>query len=346
MGMLIEGAWTEEDRTIQGGSYVRPASPYGEPLSAEMIKAIATEPGRFHLIASLSCPWSHRAMLTRALKGLEDIVPMQIAGGPRTEGYRVGAPDRPWTVPSNGRSIVHLHELYALADPTYTGRVTVPVLWDSADQMIVSNESVHILRGLDQVRLRGGDEPDWRLRPPELAAVIDDLAPRVQAGLSNAVYRAGKARRQKAYDAAVEEVFATLDMLEERLATSRYLHGSALTETDLRLWPTLARFDAVYHGHFKCSRHRIADYPNLWGYARDVLAWRSVAETFSEPAIRAAYYGEDRDLNPFGIVATAPAIDWSVPHDRAQLGPATVMGRDGRLMEVDPVTIHPVGRAA
>ena len=341
MGMLVEGIWNDEDRTIRDGAYVRPASPYGEPLDAATVAAIADAPSRFHLIASLSCPWSHRAMLTRALKSLGDVVPLHIAGGPRTEGYRVGAPDGPWTAPGDGREIVHLHQLYALADPDYTGRATVPVLWDAEDGRIVSNESVHILRGLDQVASEG-DEPDWTLRPPDLAEAIDDLASRVQAGLSNGVYRAGKARRQDAYDAAVEEVFATLDTLEHELSKARYLHGDVLTETDLRLWPTLARFDAVYHGHFKCARRRLADYPNLWGYARDVMAWRGVAATFDERAIRAAYYGEDRDLNPFGIVAAAPALDWTASHDRARLGPATIASRDGRRIEVDPPTLRPV----
>ena len=340
MGMLVEGAWSDEDRTIRDGAYVRPASPYGEPLDAATVAAIAGAPGRFHLIASLSCPWSHRAMLTRALKGLGKVVPLHIAGGPRTEGYRVGAPNGPWTVPGDGREIVHLHQLYALANAAYAGRVTVPVLWDATDGRIVSNESVHILRGLDRVASEG-DEPDWTLRPPDLAEAIDDLAPRVQAGLSNAVYRAGKARHQDAYDAAVEEVFATLDTLEHELSQARYLHGDALTETDLRLWPTLARFDAVYHGHFKCARRRLTDYPNLLGYARDVMAWKGVAQTFDEAAIRAAYYGEDRDLNPFGIVATAPARDWTAPHDRARLGPTTITSRDGRRIEVDPTTLCP-----
>ena len=302
MGMLIDGRWREEDRTIQNGAYVRPVSSFAREIDAHVVRAIEEAPGRFHLIASLSCPWSHRSTLTRAIKGLEAWIPVHIAGGPRTEGYRVGTADRPWTVPGTDLQIQHLHELYTLADPGYTGRATVAVLWDSAQQEIVSNESVHILRGLDAVR--AGADQNWTLRPIELADAIDQLSERVQKELSNGVYRAGKAQRQDVYDAAVDEVFTTLAWLEARLATSRYLHGPVLSESDIRLWPTLARFDAVYHGHFKCARHRLTDYPALWAYARDIYSLPGVAATFDAPAIRAAYYGEDREINPFGIIAT------------------------------------------
>ncbi|MEL7151931.1 MAG: glutathione S-transferase C-terminal domain-containing protein [Pseudomonadota bacterium] len=317
------------DRTIANGAYQRPDAPYGDPLDDATIWAVGAEPGRFHLVVSLSCPWSHRSTLTRALKGLEKHIPLHIAGGPRTQGYRVGTAKQPWHVPGTGRAIEHLHELYALVDPDYTGRVTVALLWDSERHRIVSNESVHILRGLDAVQ--AGDGLDWTLRPDNLAHKIDALADRIQRELSNAVYRAGKARRQDAYDEAVEEVFATLDMLDARLAGTRYLHGAVLTETDLRLWPTLARFDAVYHGHFKCARRRLTDYVHLWAYARDILSIPGVAATFDESAIRAAYYGEDRDLNPFGIVATAPEVDWLAPHGRERLVSRSVTMRDGRV---------------
>lgn len=330
MGMMIEGRWADEDWTIVDGAYQRPPSPYGDPLDDETVRSIGTEPGRFHLIASVSCPWSHRSTLTRVVKRLNALVPLHVAGGPRTQGYRVGTAKRPWTVPGTDRSIEHLHELYALADPGYTGRVTVAVLWDAERRTIVSNESVAILRGLDAVRT--GCAPDWTLCPTPLAAEINALSDRVQRDLSNAVYRAGKARRQDAYDAAVDEVFAALDMLDTRLACTRYLHGTTLTETDIRLWPTLARFDAVYHGHFKCARRRLTDYEHLWAYARDILSLPGVAETFDAPAIRHAYFGEDRDLNPFGIIATAPDVDWQAPHGRERLGPRSIAMRDGRIL--------------
>ena len=225
MGMLIEGRWVEEDRRVVDGAFVRPRSAFGGQIGEETVRAIAEEPGRFHLVASLSCPWSHRVALIRALKGLEALVPLHVAGGPRTQGYRLAAPSRTWPVPGSDRRVGHLHELYALADPRHTGRATVPVLWDARERTIVSNESAHILRALGRVPTPR--RPDWTLRPARLAEEIDRLCERVQAGLSNAVYRAGRARRQDAYEEAVEEVFATLGLLEERLARSRFLHGDA-----------------------------------------------------------------------------------------------------------------------
>lgn len=332
MGMLVDGCWSQEDQTLQDGAYVRPTSSFAQVLDARTVKAIETEPGRFHLIASLSCPWSHRSTLTRAVKCLEHNIPVHIAGGPRTEGYRLGTQERPWKAPGTGVEIEHLHELYQLSDPTYTGRATVALLWDAEQRSIVSNESVHILRGLDAVKVSGSQ--DWTLRPNGLASVINETSDWIQRKLNNAVYRAGKARRQEVYDAAVDEVFETLDQLDARLSTSRFLHGSALTESDLRLWPTLARFDAVYHGHFKCARRRLTDYEHLWAYARDILAWPGVRATLNEPAIRAAYYGEDRDLNPFGIVATAPVVDWNAPHDRGSLADRSVTSRRGQSVRL------------
>lgn len=327
MGMLIDGRWTDEDQTIQNGSYIRSKSAFSKPVEAQTVRAMEAEPGRFHLIASLSCPWSHRSTLTRAVKCLDHSIPVHIARGPRTEGYRLGKHDRPWKVPGTDVEIEHLHEFYRLADPTYTGRATVALLWDAEERVIVSNESVHILRGLDAVAVKGCQ--DWTLRPDCLASEIDETSDWIQRTLNNGVYRAGKARRQDVYDAAVDKVFVTVDQLDARLSKSRFLHGSVLTESDLRLWPTLVRFDAVYHGHFKCARRRLTEYDHLWAYARDVLTWPGVHATFDEPAIRAAYYGEDRDLNPFGIVATAPTVDWGAPHDRDALGQRSISLRSG-----------------
>ncbi|MEO1638628.1 MAG: glutathione S-transferase C-terminal domain-containing protein [Pseudomonadota bacterium] len=219
-----------------------------------------------------------------------------------------------------------------MSDPTYTGRATVALLWDAEQRVIVSNESAHILRGLDAVAAAGCQ--DWTLRPDSLASEIDETSDLIHRTLNNGVYRAGKARRQDVYDGAVEEVFETLDQLDARLSKLRFMHGPVLTESDLRLWPTLARFDAVYHGHFKCGRKRLTDYKHLWAYARDVMAWPGVRATFDEPAIRAAYYGEDRDLNPFGIVATAPTVDWGAPHQRDILGERSVCLRSGDVVPV------------
>ena len=178
MGMLVDGCWSQVDRTLQDGAYVRPTSSFAQVLDARTVRAIETEPGRFHLIASLSCPWSHRSTLTRAVKCLEHNIPVHIAGGPRTEGYRLGTQERPWKAPGTGVEIEHLHELYQLSDPTYTGRATVALLWDAEQRSIVSNESVHILRGLDAVKVSGSQ--DWTLRPNGLASVINETSDWIQ----------------------------------------------------------------------------------------------------------------------------------------------------------------------
>lgn len=329
--MLIDGLWHDEDRTIRDGAYVRPVAPFAAPIPATLSKKTLTEPGRFHLIASLSCPWSHRTTLLRAIKRLAPVLPLHIAAGPRTQGYRLGTADAPWTIPGTDRTIQHLHALYTQAAPGITARATVPLIWDATERTILSNESARILPALDTIDI-GGSGSDWTLVPERLRDEIGALSGVIQTSLCNAVYRAGKARSQAIHDAAVHEVFLALDRLEARLQDQRFLHGPALTETDIRLWPTLARFDLVYHGHFKCALRRLTDYPNLWGYTRDILAWPGVAQTFAPDAIRTAYYGEDLDLNPTGIVATAPDIDWHAPHGRDRLGARHVWRRDGTCM--------------
>jgi len=329
MGMLINGHWTDEDHTIENGAYVRPVSPFAEPLPGEVIQQISAEPGRFHLIASLSCPWSHRVTLLRAIKGLRALLPLHIAGGPRTQGYRLGSKSAPWRPSGTHLRLEHLHELYTVSDPDLTARATVPLLWDAAERRILSNESAQILKGLDAVTNASLGATDWTLSPQHLKADIDALSDNIQTGLSNAVYRAGKARKQSAYEGAVNEVFDTLDGLNARLGLSRFLHGDAITETDLRLLPTLLRFDLVYHGHFKCSRRRLVDYRELWAYTRDLFAWPVISETFDADAIRQAYYGEDLDINPTGVVAVAPKLDWTAPRGRDRLGGRNVWSRDG-----------------
>lgn len=344
MGMMIAGSWREEERRFADGAFVRPASVYGGDLAPDTLAALGGEPGRYHLIASASCPWSHRVLIVHRLKGLDTVVPQQIAGGPRTEGYAVNG-GGPWPVPGAEARIVHLHELYALSDPGYTGRVTVPLLWDSRARRIVSNESARILRAFDAVPPEPGGL-DFTLVPDGLAAEIDALNARLDRDLCNGVYRAGLAQRQSAYDAAVAGVFARLDALEARLRRRRYLMGATVTEADWRLFPTLLRFDAVYHGHFRCARRRLVDYPNLWAYARDLFAWRGVAETVDMAAIREGYYRNDGLHNPFGIVAVAPDADWREPHGREALGPARLALRAGGTVAVAPATLEPKARSA
>lgn len=331
MGMLLDGVWTEQDDSIQGdGAFVRAPSSYDTPVAQRTIDQLSRDPGRFTLIVSMSCPWSHRTLLVRAVKGLSDKLPIHVAGGPRVEGYPVAAGNA-WTPPGLGRPIIHLHELYAASDANFTGRVTVPVLWDSVEQRIVSNDSAQIMRALDAVFILG--VPSFTLRPTDLAPEIDELNAFLHEGLSNAVYRAGFAEAQAPYNEAVVQVFETLDILEDRLDGRRYLLGPGITESDLRLFPTLVRFDAVYAILAKCSLRRLIDYPNLWAYARDLYAWPKVASTISMQALREGAYEADRTTNPFGIVAIAPDVDWTAPHGRERLGPAQVFTAAGALAE-------------
>jgi putative glutathione S-transferase len=326
MGMLLNGVWSEQDAVIQDGAFIRTPSSHESPITEGTIAAIAAEPGRFTLIASMSCPWSQRTLLVRAVKGLSNLVPIHVASGPRIEGYPVAA-GAEWTPPGLGRPIVHMHQLYAASDPNFTGRVTVPVLWDSVAKVIVSNDSTQIMQALDAVT--GAGLPDFTLRPAALAAEIDELNAFIYEGLSNAVYRAGFAEKQAAYDAAVASVFETLQSLEDRLAQRRYLLGPGLTEADLRLFPTLVRFDAVYAILARCSLRRLVDHPNLWAYARDLVAWPKVADTVDMDALRQGAYEADRTHNPFGIIAIAPDVDWQLPHGREVLGPAQVFSNSG-----------------
>lgn len=334
MGMVIEGRWEELDNVINNGRYIRPSSVFNASLGSDVIEAIATEPGRFHLIASESCPWSHRAMLVRALKNLEAVIPMHIAHGPRVQGYSVNG-GVPWKVPGSDKSIVHLHELYTLSATSYTGRSSVPILWDSKQQQIVSNESAEIMRAFDAVRL-ASDQLDFTLVPEHLLPEIDALNAEIYEGLSNGVYRAVFAETQDAYDAAITRVFETLDKLEVRLSKQRYLLGDTITEADWRLFPTLFRFDAVYYIQHLTAYRRLTDYLNLWAYARDLYAWNGVAETLNLDAMRTAAYVNSGN----GIVPIAPDADWGLPHGRETLGPAHLAQRSSKTFDVDPINFQ------
>ena len=337
MGMIIQGVWTEENRGLENGAFVRADSVYDQEISAGIVDTLAAEPGRFHLIASLSCQWSHRALIVRQLKNLGEVIPVQLAHGPRLEGYAVNGGEA-WTVPGAGKSIVHLHQLYTLSDAGYTGRSTVPVLWDSRVQAVVSNDSAAIMRAFDAVPGATATS-DFTLRPNHLAGRIDELNAVIYDGLANGVYRAGFATSQAAYDVAVGRVFETLDRLEDRLATSRYLFGGTISEVDWRLFPTLVRFDAVYAILHKCALRRLVDYPNLSAYARDLYAWRGVAGTVDFEVMRQASYANDTTANANRIVAIAPDVDWSAAHGREGLGPAQVVLRSGEAVDIDPATL-------
>lgn len=336
MGMVVAGRWINDDDQIEAGAFVRRASQYDLDLGADVVDGLTSEPGRYHLIASLSCPWSHRTLIMHQFNDLRGTVSVQIAGGLRVEGYAIDQ-GQAWQVPGTDQRLRHVHQLYHLSDPAYTGRASVPILWDALTQRIVSNDSAKIMRAFDAARHK--ESPlELTLMPAHLLDAINALNDDIYRDLSNAVYRAGLAERQEAYDDAVDVVFAMLDLLEERLSCRRYLFGAVVTEADWRLFPTLARFDAVYATHFKCTRRRLVDYPNLWGYARDLYSWRGIADTVDLAAILEGYYRYDGEHNPFEIIAAPPDIDWQAPHDRTALGPAKLTLRTGKAVSVEPTT--------
>ncbi|WP_298937903.1 glutathione S-transferase C-terminal domain-containing protein [uncultured Ruegeria sp.] len=301
MGMLIDGRWDQNaDRSMLSGTYRREASVLATIIDADVLHALRHDPDRFVLIASASCPWSHATVIVRQLSELSDNVPIQWAGGRRIEGYGL-LPEGPITRLGN---IKHAHQLYSLTDPTYTGRATVPMLWDSKRQLVLSNSSADIILAFNQA----GRGPE--LRPDNLASEIDKLTSQIFDGLSNAVYRAGKAERQGEYDDAVDTVFDTMDRLEDRLMDQRFLFGDDLTTADIRLFATLVRFDTVYATHFRCTRKRLVDYPALWRFTRRIYQGPGVKETVNFEEIRFGYYVNDGSHNPFGIIAQQPQINW------------------------------------
>ncbi len=320
--MLIDGVWcAETDQHMQDGALEREPSMLPDPSPADIAKRIRGG-ARIVLVASHSCPWSHRTTLVRALKRLHG-VPVVIAGGPRTEGYALPK-DNAWLTPR------YVHQLYSKTDPTYMGRATVPLLWDLQTRTILSNSSATIARALDE------SAEHWRLAPESQAKPVDAINARIYDGLANAVYRAGFATAPHAYTSAVKDVFATLDWLERRLETQRCLFGKQISEADLFLFATLVRFDAVYAPLFRCTRRRLIDYHALWAYARDVYSWPGIAETFDFEANLAGYFRNDTDNNPHGIVPDLPDVDWLEPHGREWLGSLTVWS-NGALVGFDKV---------
>jgi putative glutathione S-transferase len=286
MGMMVEGVWRDipRDTKSTGGAFIRPESAFRGRVSRDGVKA-----GRYCLYVAKSCPWAHRTLIVRAMKGLE------MAGNG-------------WEYAHGG--IRYLHELYAKAKPDYTGRVTVPVLWDAHGSSIVNNESAEILRMLNREfdALAQRKLPD--LYPAGLQSEIDRLNERIYSTVNNGVYRAGFATAQDKYETAVSALFATLDWLEKRLAGRRWLCGERFTEADVRLFTTLVRFDAVYYSHFKCNLRRLIDYPRLWRYTRRIYALPGVARTVDLAEIKAHYYRSMRQLNPTQIVPKGPRLDF------------------------------------
>ncbi|MDJ1007861.1 MAG: glutathione S-transferase C-terminal domain-containing protein [Paracoccaceae bacterium] len=295
MGMLVDGVWYDDaDQTMEDGRYRRKAS----LLPQRLLPGVDAISDDLVFVASLSCPWSHAATIVHTLNELADRIPPQLATGPRTQGYRL-APNGPLTAEGE-----FLHRLYSRTDATYTGRATVPLLWDRGKGRIASNDSKTILRFFDTLGMH------TNLRPAGQEAVIDELLTRIHDGLANAVYRAGKAQRQDEYEEAVEAVYETLQWLEDRLRFQQYLLTDHLTEPDVRLFATLVRFDTVYATHFRCTRFRLTDFPNLWRFTRDIYRMPKVQQTVDFDEIRRGYYLNDGDHNPHGIIAEQPVLDW------------------------------------
>ncbi len=323
MGIMIDGTYHVDEPPLSlhsaDGEFRRAPSvvrnwvtPDGEPGPTGE-GGFAAEPGRYHLYVAWNCPWAHRTLLARRLKELEGAIDVSIACPKRT--------DQGWIFDGGEYAdklfgFAALHEIYACGVKDYTGRATVPVLWDKKSGRAVSNESADIVRMFDSA-FAGAGAGGPELRPPELADAIDAWNERIYNTVNNGVYRAGFARTQEAYDKAVYEVFETLDAIDAELAGSRYLTGDRFTEADLRLFPTLARFDVAYHYAFKCNLRRLCDYAHLWPYAREIYQMPGVAKTVTLDIYKRGYHSLSELRNPLGIVPAGPAgIDWAEPHGR------------------------------
>lgn len=322
MGMLIDGQWVDQwyDTQASGGRFVRSEAQFRNWVTADGAAGpsgaggFQAEAGRYHLYVSLACPWAHRTLIFRALKGLESMIGVSVVNPfMGSEGWSF-EPDA-GVIADEVNHARYLRQVYTAALPRYSGRVTVPVLWDKERHTIVNNESGEIIRMLnsafDRLGAAAGD-----FYPPALRAEIDEMNGFVYPNVNNGVYRAGFATSQAAYEQAVTELFAALEVLERRLGQRRYLTGARITEADWRLFTTLLRFDAVYHGHFKCNLKRIADFPSLWGFTRELYQWPGVAATVDMRHIKGHYYRSHGMINPTRIVPLGPQLDFSTPHGR------------------------------
>lgn len=325
MGLLVDGKWVDHwyDTKDTGGRFMRSqsqwrdwVSPDGRPAPGKT-RGFKAEPGRYHLYVSWACPWAHRTLILRALKKLEGIISVSVVHHFMGEnGWTFLAEDG--ATGDTLYSLDYLHQIYTKADPIYSGRVTVPVLWDKKEQTIVSNESSEIIRMLNSAFDEWGDA-SFDFYPEALRQEIDAVNDMVYPSINNGVYRAGFATTQAAYEEAFKELFAALDAVEDRLSRQRYLTGGRLTEADWRLFTTLVRFDPVYVGHFKCNLRRIADYPNLSNYLRDLYQMPGIAGTVNMLHIKSHYYGSHVSINPTGIVPIGPLLDYEAPHDRDRI---------------------------
>ena len=322
MGLLVDGKWQDRwyDTGKSGGRYIRSDSQFRNWVTADGsagpsgTSGFKAEPGRYHLYVSLACPWANRTLIFRSLKGLEDAISISVVHWLMADNGWTFEPAE-GVIPDPVQHADFLHQVYTAADPGYSGRVTVPVLWDKKTSTIVSNESAEIIRmfnnAFDDVGAKPGD-----YYPEPLRGEIDEINSRLYSAVNNGVYKAGFATSQAAYEEGLFPLFDTLDWLEDRLSRQRYLLGNTLTEADWRLFTTLIRFDPVYVGHFKCNIHRLTDYPNLWAYTRDLYQHEGVADTINMFHIKHHYYVSHTTINPSGVVPAGPEVNPRAKHDR------------------------------
>ena len=325
MGMLVNGIWYQDEPPLEAlrltsddGSFVRQESGFRDRVTRDGSSGFKAEGGRYVLVSAPSCPWAHRTVLMRKIKGLEDAIAILQSDLPKGDGwaYSRGLDDLKLI---NG--VFHVHQVYTAARPDFTGRATVPVLWDRKTRTIVNNESSEIIRMLNSEFDEFGDAA-VDLYPEALRSAINSINAFVYETVNDGVYRCGFAKSQQAYETSFRRLFRALDEIEQRLSHQRYLVSDRFTEADLRLFPTLVRFDAVYYTHFKCNLRRIGDYYNLSNYLREIYQMTGVAETVDIPAIKLGYYGGMRNLNPSGLIPLGPELDFTVPHDRGQFAKA------------------------
>ncbi len=317
MGQLVDGVWHDiwYDTTKSGGAFERSTAKFRNWITADGSTKFQAESGRYHLYVSLACPWAHRTLIFRQIKDLTAHISVDVVHPDMLSDGWTFARDWPGATGDRLFGLPFARDIYLRADPKISGRVTVPILWDKHKETIVSNESSEIIRMFNSAFDRlTGNAMDYC--PQELREAMDPINQRIYDTLNNGVYRCGFATTQAAYDAAVGPLFDTLDWLEDRLSRKRYIMGDRLTEVDWRLFPTLLRFDSVYHLHFKCNRKRIVDYPNLWAYTRELYQVEGIAETVNMDHIIRHYHYSHDTINPNRIIPINPDIDWQAPHGR------------------------------
>jgi putative glutathione S-transferase len=308
-GMMIDGKWTNEEyKQDQEGRFQRNPTTFRNQITADGASGFPAVADRYHLYVSYACPWAHRTLIMRQLKGLTDAISIS-AVDPLMADNGWEFSDFPGTIPDTVNHTKYLREIYALADPNYTGRVTVPILWDKQTSKIVNNESREIIRMFD-IEFAEIAKNDINLYPQELQTKIDQAIDDIYNPINNGVYRAGFARSQSAYTEAVTELFTALDYWDNVLANQNYLCGDSLTEADICMFTTLFRFDAVYYVHFKCNLRHIWDYPNLWNYLKRIYQYSGVKDTCNLEHIKLHYYQSHPHINPSGIVPDGPLINF------------------------------------